>query len=264
MTKWTVLLFAALGLCLTVSAQDTTAPPQTPAATEASGGREPTVRELPLQARSREVSFDGTDLEVLVPVAQATSGFATVVALPETGIKSVLVHANEEDLSLEHVEGRLFLKLLKKSEGYVDAIGASGTLYRIRIQPVTGGVFDSTVRVKSGVLAGLKTPRADGRPKVPEALQLIRAMRLGEGLEGAAISRSDTVVLKTQTSEAQVVYVYDTPTLTGYIVRLGNTSSDALRVNLPSFAGPGLVASATREFVVPPGKHTYLYFVFAR
>jgi hypothetical protein len=232
-------------------------------------GGGPKTKELPLEATPvpREVRHDGNHIEVRIPVARVGTGYVTVVELPEKAIKNVLVHFKDDEISLEHVESKVFVKLLKRAEGYLDVVGTSGTLYRLLVRPVTGGAFDGTVRVKCGrEKPALSGPEAKNNSKrsTPEALQLVRAMRLSQGMDGVDVFSIDQVLDRDDSIEARAVYVFETPRMVGYVVKFTNLGNEAIRVDLSRFAGPTLVAAATREFVVEGKKHTYLYFVFGR
>jgi len=221
--------------------------------------------DLPLQGRTRQVRFDGSDIELLTPVAQPGKAFATVIELPEDGLKTILVHSNEDRISLEHEADKLFLKLLAPVEGYLDVVGRSGRLYRILFKPVTGGIFDSRLRVTAAEPAAKPAERSSSPPlfrRTPPALELIRAMRLSRPLEGYQVQQVNIILARSAGVEARAIYRYAaSETLCGYIVRLSNHGTEQLRVDPSRFAGPDLVACAAREFVVAPGRHTFLYFV---
>lgn len=226
-------------------------------------------KEAPLNPRvpAREPLYDGNPIVVNVPVSRNGSALVTVVQIPEETIKTILVHLDNEELSLEQNGSKIFIKLLKRSEGFLDVVGESETLYRLLIKPVPGGMYDSTVKILPAAI-GNKAPnpkKVDARPRAtPEALKLLRAMRLSEGLASADIASFDALLFRDEVVEARTLYIYETPTLVGYICRLSNLSDEALRLDLTRFAGPGLVASATRDFVLKAKGETILYFVYRR
>jgi hypothetical protein len=217
---------------------------------------------LELQARSREVKFErGIDIEIRVPVSRPGAGYSASIELPEQ-ISEVLVRLHDDEISLDHSKATLFVTLLKKAEGHLDVVGASGTVYRLLIRPVPGGIFDSFVLVRGSI------PRAEPseprRRQTPEALNVMRAMRLSVVTDQIEAYAVDRVVFSDELVRASAVYVYESPGLVGYVVKLANLGDEALRVEPQRFAGASLVAMAAREYVLPPKKHTYLYFVFAR
>jgi hypothetical protein len=226
-------------------------------------------KEAPLNPRvpAREPLYDGNPIVVSVPVSRNGSALVTVVQIPEESIKTILVHLDNEELSLEQNGSKIFIKLLKRCEGFLDVLGESDTLYRLLLKPMTGGIYDSTVKIQAAAISN-KAPnpkRVEAKPRsTPEALKVLRAMRLSEGLASADIAAFDALLFRDEVVEARTLYIYETPTLVGYICRLSNRSDETLRVDLTRFAGSGLVASATREFIVKAKGETILYFVYRR
>jgi len=95
---------------------------------------------------SREVFASDRPVEVRVPVSTEAQHRATVVSFPEESLEALIAGWNEGDLSIERRRENLFIKLLRKAQGDVHVLGASGALYRLRIVPADDA-YDGHVRI---------------------------------------------------------------------------------------------------------------------
>lgn len=205
--------------------------------------------------RSREVPHDERQsVEIRLSVADATRHRACVVTFPEDSIDAIVASWNEGDLSIERRRDSLFLKLLRKAEGDLHVVGASGTLYRLYLKPVES---EADGRV------GIVKP-AEAKRKGVNSLDLARVMRRGEAPDWASVRSSAAVLRRTDRSELTCRYIYETTHYLGYVVDLKNLDSEAIRVDPSRFVARDLILVGSREMSVEPGASTRLYLVFWR
>jgi hypothetical protein len=201
---------------------------------------------------AREVIASDRPVEIRVPVSTDAQHRATVISFPEESLEALVAGWNEGDLSIERRRENLFIKLLRKSQGDVHVLGASGALYRLKVVPADEA-YDGHVRI----LAPKQTRR-----DVPEAVELIRAMRLGRRPVQGSVLRSDQPVYASPEWTARVVYVYEATAYRGFVARIENVSSVPQRLDPSRFLAKDLVLAGSREMVVAPGEKTLLYLVF--
>ena len=206
---------------------------------------------LALQS-SRDVVPSDRPVELRVPIAGENQHRATVVTFPEESLEALVAGWNEGDLSVERRKDNLFLKLLRKAEGDVHVLGASGTLYRFSVRPAEGA-YDGHVRVVRPAV------RKHG---TPEPVELIRAMRLGRRPAEGTVLRADGAVYAAADLRATLRYVYETDGYRGYVVRVENPSREPQRLEPSRFVGKTLVLAGAREMLLEPGGSTLLYLVF--
>jgi hypothetical protein len=215
--------------------------------------------------RSRTVTLGELETtEIRVRVSQPGRTILTAVTFPAP-VREILSAWNEKDLSLEHSGERLFVKLLAPSQGHLDALLASGRHVRLYLTPAQEGeVFDQSIQIQEprppfgAGSEGSRETRASG------ALELVRAMRLGEIPLGVTVRKgSGTVLFIARDLEATLSFVYEAAHFRGYIVRLANRSAElGYEVDLPRLEAEELVLSGARNLVVEPSSFTYLYLVF--
>ncbi len=203
---------------------------------------------------AREVVLSDRPVEVRVPVSSETRHRATVVTFPEESLEALVAGWNEADLSVERRREKLFLKLLRKTEGDLHVMGGSGTLYRLAIRAAEGA-YDGHVRIVA--------PRERDRG-TPAPLELIRAMRLGRLPAEGTVLRSDASVAAAAGLAARTAFVYETDAFRGYVLRVENASARAQRLDPSRFVGKGLVLAGAREMLLEPGAKTVLYLVFSK
>lgn len=201
---------------------------------------------------AREVIASDRQIEVRVPVSGDAQHRATVMTFPEESLEALVVGWNEGDLSIERRRENLFIKLLRKVQGDVHVLGASGALYRLTIVPAEAA-YDGHVRILA--------PR-DQKRSVPESLELIRAMRLGRRPVEGTVLRSDQPVYSSPDLSARLAYVYETTAYRGYVVRVENIGRSPQRLDPSRFVSKELVLAGARELLIAPGEKTQLYFVF--
>ena len=110
---------------------------------------------------TREVYASDRPIEVRVPVSAEAQHRATVMTFPEESLEALVAGWNEGDLSIERRRENLFIKLLRKVQGDVHVLGASGALYRLTLVPAEGA-YDGHVRVLA--------PKEVKRP-LPESIE---------------------------------------------------------------------------------------------
>lgn len=201
---------------------------------------------------ARDVISSDRSVEIRVPVSGDAQHRASVVSFPEESLEALVAGWNEGDLSIERRRENLFIKLLRKARGDVHVLGASGTLYRLRVVPAEDA-YDGHVRI---------LPPKDARRELPEAIELIRAMRVGRLPAQGSVLRSDQNVYSSPEWTARVVYVYETTTYRGFVARVENVSSTSQRLDPSRFAAKDLVLVGSREVLLAPGAKTLLYLVF--
>lgn len=209
---------------------------------------------LLLGQEGREVILSDRPIEVRVPVSTEKDHRTTVVTFPEESLEALVAGWNEGDLSVERRRENLFIKLLRKSEGDLHVLGGSGTLYRLAVRPAEGA-GDGRVRILA--------PRDKARG-APEAIELIRTMRLGRRPAEGAVLQASGILYDSPEFSARMAYVYESTACRGFVVRVENVSADPRRLDLSRFVGRDLVLAGAREMVVPPGGKTLLYLVFAK
>lgn len=201
---------------------------------------------------ARDVLPSDRPIELRVPVSTDTEHRATVVTFPEESLEALVAGWNEGDLSIERRRENLFLKLLRKSQGDLQVLGASGTLYRFSIV-ATDGAYDGHVRL---------LPPKEQKRQVPESVELLRAMRLGRRPPEGAVLRADQPLTVAPGLAAKVAYVYESTTYRGFVVRIENTAGFAQRLDPSRFQSKDLVLAGAREMLLPAGERTLLYLVF--
>jgi hypothetical protein len=201
---------------------------------------------------AREVYASDRPVEVRVPVSTESQHRATVISFPEESLEALVAGWNEGDLSIERRRENLFIKLLRKVQGDIHVLGASGALYRFTLVPADGG-YDGHVRILA--------PREQKRA-VPESVDLVRAMRLGRRPAEGTVLRSDQIVFTSTELSARLAYVYESTAYRGYVVRVENVSALTQRLDPSRFLSKDLVLAGAKEMLIPPGGKTHLYLVF--
>jgi hypothetical protein len=204
---------------------------------------------------AREVLLSDRPVEVRVPVSTDARHPASVVTFPEESLEALVAAWGEGDLTVERRRENLFLKLLRRAEGDLHVLGASGTLYRLAIRPAEGGAYDGHVR--------LRRP-APTNPEASEPVELLRAMRLGRLPPQGSALRTDEPAYASPEIAARTAYVYDTPSFRGFVVKVENVSGRPYRLELSRFVGRDLVLVGARAMLLQPGQRTLLYFVFGK
>lgn len=203
---------------------------------------------------ARDVFLTDRPVEIRVPVSEGTRNPASVVSFPEESLETLVAGWNEQDLSVERKRENLFLKLLRRAEGDLHVIGASGTIYRLALKPAEGA-YDGHVRI---------LPPREKKKGAPEAIELIRRMRLGQRPAEGAVLQASEVVYRSSAIVAQLAYVYESNACRGFVLRLENVSGDPQRLDPSRFVGKDLVLAGSRETLLKPGEKTLLYLVFSR
>jgi hypothetical protein len=206
---------------------------------------------------------DGETVRILARVSTRDEHYSTVVRFPEP-ITHVVSSWDPSQISVQDEESRLVLKLQAKAEGYLDVTLSGGALVRLFVSGVpAGSSFDSAIQVR---LAGQAAP--GGEKPAPKgvasgALELIRAMRLGEVPPDASVRTGGAQVLfRTGDIQVKALYVYETARYRGWVLGLENLSTEnAYPLDLAGMGGEALVAVGAREVLVPPGRSTRLYIV---
>jgi len=201
---------------------------------------------------TREVIASDRPLEIRVPVSSDAQHRATVLTFPEESLEALVAGWNEGELSLERRRENLFLKLLKKAQGDVHVLGASGALYRLTVVPA-GDTYDGHVRILA--------PRESKR-EASEAVDLIRAMRLGRRPLQGGVLRGDQQLYTSAEWTARAAYVYESQAYRGFVVRVENVSAKPVRLDPSRFVSRDLVLIGAREMMLAPGEKTLLYLVF--
>ena len=186
---------------------------------------------------TREVIASDRPVEIRVSVSSESVHRATVVRFPEDSLEALVAGWNEGDLSIERRRENLFIKLLRKAQGDIHVLGASGTLYRLRIVPAEEA-YDGQVR--------LMLPK-DARREVPESIDLIRAMRLGRRPAQGSVLRTDQSIHVSDGWDAKVLYVYESSTYRGFVVRVESLSAGPQRLDPSRFMARDLVLVALFE-----------------
>lgn len=203
----------------------------------------------------------GESIPIAVPLSGAARHWVTILSFPEP-VARAIVPLSEEDISIETDGREVVLKLLRAVEGDLAFRGRSGTLYQIRIATAKGGGEDGFVRI---VLPKEK-PGATPLPVQAKsgAIELLRAMRLGERPPNASVTAAPDFVLHESTElivRPRLLYVTDSHE--GLVLELVNRRKDGpYRVDLSQFTAERLVLVGARELVIPPGGSTRLYLVF--
>lgn len=203
---------------------------------------------------TRDVLLSDRPVEVRVPVSTDREHRSTVVSFPEESLEALVAGWNEGDLSVERRRENLFIKLLRKSEGDLHVLGASGTLYRLRIVPAEGPP-DGRVR--------LQLPK-EARKEAPEPVDLLRSMRLGRRPAEGSVLRASEPVYRSAEVDIRTAYVYDSASCRGYVLRVENLAGEPRRLDPSRFVGKNLLLAGYREMLVGPGESTLLYLVFAK
>jgi hypothetical protein len=201
---------------------------------------------------ARDVLPSDRPVELRVPVSTDTQHRATVVTFPEESLEALVSGWNEGDLSIERRRENLFIKLLRKSQGDLQVLGASGALYRFAVVAAEGP-YDGHVRILA--------PKEQKR-SIPESVELIRAMRLGRRPSEGTVLRAEQRIPVAAELAANVIFVYESSAYRGFVIRIENVSSVAQRLDPSRFQSKDLVLAGAREMLVPPAEKTLLYLVF--
>ena len=212
------------------------------------------IAALVLAQESREVLLSDRAVEVRVPVSSDARHPAAVVSFPEESLEALVAGWNEGDLSIERRRENLFLKLLRRAEGDLHVLGASGTLYRLSVKPADGA-YDGRVRIVAA------RPKAE---REPAPLELIRAMRLGRKPPETSVLRAEGPLYAGPDVAARAAYLYDASEYRGFVIRVENVSTSSVRLDPSRFSGKLLVLAGAREMLLAPGAKTLLYLVFRK
>ncbi len=213
----------------------------------------------PAAAKTRNLDCrDGDTVPLRVRISTPDRNLLTAVTLPDL-VQNVVSAWNDRDLSVEVQGAKLFIKLLAKAEGHLDVVTSSGMHLRLFVKPVGDGQeYDGHVVLKAAPTHAEEAPR-----KLPDALELVKAMRLGLVPAGASVKRgADAPVFASGEIEAKLAFVYETTAYRGYVLRLTNKSpKTAYQVDLARFASPKLVLVGAKSLLALPEKSTVLYLV---
>ena len=218
---------------------------------------------------------EGLPIRVRVPIATEAHEVMSAVSFPETGIQAAVTGWGQNTLTAIQKGNFLFLRLSRKSEGQLNVLGESGTHYLLYLepaQPQDPRAYDAFVKIIRPNGEGPKTtPKSrdvnPDRGKPRGALELIRAMRLGEPREDARILRAKGELLYSgQDLELRLLFLYEESSYLGRIYEVRNLSGRRLALDASRFrpAEGTLILSALRENVIPPGGVSRLYTVFWR
>lgn len=207
---------------------------------------------LLLSQEVRDVLASDRPTEVRVPVSGEAQHRATVITFPEESLEALVAGWNEGDLSVERRRENLFIKLLRKAQGDIHVLGASGALYRLSVVPAEGA-YDGHIRILA--------PKEQKRP-IPEPVELIRAMRLGRKPADGAVFKADKVIYSCPEVTARLAYLYETTAYRGFVLRVDNVSAAPQRLDPSRFVAKELVLVGAREMLIPPGEMTLMYLVF--
>ncbi|MGH7342431.1 MAG: hypothetical protein ACREKH_18240 [Candidatus Rokuibacteriota bacterium] len=205
-----------------------------------------------LLQETREVFLADRPIEVRVPISTDARHPATVVTFPEESLEALVAGWNEADLSVERRRENLFIKLLRRAEGDLHVLGASGTLYRLAIRAAEGP-YDGHVRIRLPV---------EGNREAAEPVELLRAMRLGRRPSRGTVFRASEPVYASPEIAARTAYIYDAPSYRGFVLRVENVSAIPQRLDPSRFVGRDLVLVGARDLLLRPGDRTDLYLVF--
>jgi hypothetical protein len=217
---------------------------------------------------------EGVEIRLRVPLATETHEVMCAVAFPEKAIRSAVTGWGESTLTAVQKGNFLFLRLSKRVEGQLNVIGESGTHYLLYLEAVDvkgPGGYDSFVKIVRPLPVGDGEPAPKlvkgERPKPKGALDLIRAMRLGDRREGMRVLRAKGDVLYSSSDvELRLLFVYQASSFIGRVYEVRNLTGRKLALDASRFraAGDELVLSGLRENVIPPGGVSRLYTVFWR
>lgn len=203
---------------------------------------------------------DGDTVTLRLRVYQEGQSYPTAILLPEE-IANLIHGWDPKYLSLDNQGRLLSLALLGKAEGYIDVVTAQGKHLRLLLVPVAEQ-HDSTVTVVLGDMPA-EPDKAGRKSGASGALELIRAMRLGEIPADATVrSGENRILLRMPAVEVTSHYVYETGRYRGYVLGLANLSSkEAFHVDVSRFMGERLVLVGAKDVVIPPGQATRLFIV---
>ncbi|MBI2901133.1 MAG: hypothetical protein HYY17_13195 [Planctomycetes bacterium] len=214
----------------------------------------------PSLAKSRTLDCrDGDTVAIRVRVSNPNQNVLTAVTFPDL-VQNVVSSWNDRDLSVEYQGAKLFLKLLAKAEGHLDVVTAAGTHVRLYITPTGAGQeYDGHVVLKTAAAKSAE----EAASKLPDALELVRAMRLGLVPAGASIRRGgDALVSVTGDVEGRLALVYETTAYRGYVIRIVNKSpKHAYQLDVTRFSSSRLVLIGAKSLLIPSGKSTLIYLV---
>lgn len=215
---------------------------------------------------------EGAEIRLRVPLATETHELMSAVSFPETAIRSAVTGWGDSTLTSVQKGNYLFLRLSRRAEGQLNVIGESGTHYLLYVQGVEAkepGAYDAFVKIvrPAPPVEGTPSVRRGERPKPKGALDLIRAMRLGERREGTRVLRAKAELVHASSDiELRLLFVYQSSSYVGRIYEVRNLSGRNLALDASRFRalGEDLVLSGLRENVIPPGGVSRLYTVFWR
>ncbi len=216
--------------------------------------------EGPAAARTRPLECrDGDTVSVRVRISSPNQNLLTAVTFPDL-VQNVVSAWNDRDLSVEVQGAKLFIKLLAKAEGHLDVVTTGGMHLRLFLKPSAAGEeYDGHI-----VLKAIPDKAASDAPgKLPDALELAKAMRLGLVPPGASVKRGGDAVVSTAADvEGRLAFVYETTTYRGYVIRLTNKlPKAAFHIDVTRFSCPRLVLVGAKSLVVAPEKSTLVYLV---
>lgn len=193
-------------------------------------------------------------IDVGLPVSTPErSRQAAIVFDDEEAVSKIVLGIDRDAVSVDVVENRVFVKLLRKADGHVDCIGTSGKLYRLRVHE-SGQAPRGVIHVRG------QTPPAG--PALPAPLRLVRAMRTGRRLEGMRVRALDGLVYESARVTILAERLHRYLEYSGFVCRLRNKRESPIQLDLSRFQGPGLLLVASRELKVPGKGETLIYFVF--
>lgn len=236
-------------------------PPQ--AAAAPAGARQP----QPGRRRTVEIAL-GEAVELALRPARAEESYPTVVLFPgEEEIAEVVTSWRETDLSLLRRENTLTLKLLSAdAHGEIQAVGASGAVYRIFVRPAREGEeYDGAVIVRLRAMPeGSRPGRTDDGATALAAAMVQGASPAGVTILDARRDGQARPILEEGDLRLGLLWVYESAAHRGYVIEASNTGKVPLLVQKERFAGRQLLLVGAEEHVLEPGRTTRLYLVLSR
>lgn len=233
--------------------------PAAPAGTTEAEANEPAVIHA---GSTRTVDADPmSTIAVHVRPSSEDATYQTLVVLSEESeIESYVGSFREQDLSIVTRANTLALKLRNPdAHGDVHVVGASGVVYRLVVAAGTDEEYDAivTVRVAAAPVLGGQSPN--------RVVELMGAMYRRENPAGTIVYDGAGEILYDRGGMVlSARWVYETATLTGYVLQAQNTRDTALLIERERFTGAGLLLAASEEARLSPGQTTWVYLIFQR
>jgi hypothetical protein len=196
-------------------------------------------------------------VKVNLPVSTKDNHFSTTILLEED-VSSVIHSFPEDTIVIEIEANKIVVKLVSKTDGFLDISGCEGSIYKVHIVASDKNKFTPFIRLKS------QRAKKAHRLKKVKAVEFLKMMRFRAKSSSVSVYKADDKkIIDSDDMDARLLYIYVSEDFRGYVVKLTNLTRVPVNVDPAKFKAEDLILVATEDFELGAGKSTFVYFIFA-